>query len=121
MGWRVVDIGGWLRLQRNVLTLRHHSDEPRHAGVAVITRRGLLQGVLAAATGPAIVRASSLDKLWLPPKRIIIPELVAPIGYTASGLPVGRVVEVLMDGHIELGDGYLSIVQRGKIVGRRLR
>jgi hypothetical protein len=39
----------------------------------IITRRSLLGGILAAAAGPAIVRADSLMKIFVPSREIVSP------------------------------------------------
>ena len=38
------------------------------------TRRGFLTGILALGAAPAIVRAESLMRLWVPPQELVLPK-----------------------------------------------
>lgn len=69
------------------------------------TRRGFLTGILALGAAPAIVRAESLMRLWVPPQELF--------GYDLSnGLDKSCIVKARrhMDGTIEITDQYVFIM-----------
>lgn len=69
----------------------------------MVSRRGFLTGMLALGAAPAIVRAESLMRLWVPPQTLIT-------GYDLSnGLDKSCIVKALQhtDGTVEITDYVL--------------
>ena len=90
----------------------------------IITRRSILAGILAAATGPAIVRVSSL--MVLPPSKIIVPEPKI-LTFTVAGedwledlkskVKAHTDTDVIMTGEIGWTEGFRFIESPYLVVG----
>ena len=73
-----------------------------------MNRRDLLKGILVAGCFPAIVRAESLMKIWVPPeKKIITGDDVAwdPAGSADTGY-----IAVFFDGKMYLVKRYIKLI-----------
>ena len=71
----------------------------------MVSRRGFLTGMLALGAAPAIVRAASLMRLWVPPQELV--------GYDlSSGPDKSCIVKARrhMDGTIEVIDQYAFVM-----------
>lgn len=81
-----------------------------------VTRRGFLTGMLALGAAPAIVRAESLMRLWVPPQRNVL------VGYDLSQTVGGDLSCVVTARRLDVGTLEITDIEyMTKQIAERMR